>query len=193
MEIFSLFIRLVYVLALVVLFFIFYKAVKVPGLQRLNKTTFILLIVITVLFILPFIGNIFFPIPNLAPYLVIYSFSKPLMLTVALGLLLFSVVYIIKTSKVENVHLLKAVWIVIIVVNSIDAVRLILQFISLMPLFTMSNTSFSQQGWLRPLFILLIFNTLFTTPLFWVIISWMNLRKINKEKKLSLLNEEILS
>lgn len=193
MELISLLLIIPHLLIVAVLIFIFYKAAKTPGLQRLNRTTAIMLIAIILLFFPPVLKiNLSF-YSHISPCLIVYTLSRPLMLTMIICLLLFFSISFLKLWSGKNVHVLKAVWIVIIILNSIDALWQLLKFIYF-DLLLMGWGSFSgQQAFYGTINILAILIALLFTPMFWVILSWMNLRKIGKENRLSLLNPKTTS
>lgn len=128
MTLYSLFLLIPYALLLIVAFFVFYNAVKRPGLRWLNKLTVITLIVFTIIIFLPLLNVHLFFLPHILPDSILLALPNMLMLTLSVILLLFYIISAVKIWKGENVHVLKAVWIVIAVLSITDVGWQTLQF-----------------------------------------------------------------
>lgn len=182
MEILNLYLLIPYTLLILVAFFVFYKAIRRPGLRWLNKITVIMLIVFTVIIFLPLLKVKLFFLPHILPDGLVLMLPKTLMLTISVVLLLFYIISAIKIWKGENTHVLKAVWIVIAALSITDVIWQALMFLVWLPLFTKPD-AFSGEGIFRSILLAFMLNVTLITPLFWAIVSCMSLVKIRREKK----------
>lgn len=178
-----LFISIIQILVLSGLFFILYKTIKSPGLQKLNRFTVILLAACVVIFFLPLIKINLIDLYELLPARLITRLNQPLALTIAIGLLIFFIIAILKLWKGGNAEILFAVWIVLAVVNILELILQSLVVFSytnvvgehgetLLDLMTIKNQLF-----------LVILIKPFVSPLSWIIISSISLSKITREKR----------
>lgn len=181
MEVFSLYLLIPYALLILVAFFVFYKAVKRPGLRWLNKATVITLIVFTVIIFLPLLKVKLYFLSQVLPDGLLLMLPKTSMLTISVILLLFYIISAVKIWKGENAHVLKAVWIVIAVLSIPDVVWQALLFLVWIPLFTRQD--FSREGIFSSILIAFMLNVTIIKPLFWAIVSCMSLVKIRRENK----------
>jgi len=183
MELLSFYLLIPYAVLIFVAFFVFYNAVKRPGLRWLNKVTVITLIVFIVIIFLPVLKTRLYFLPHVLPDGILTMLPKTLTLTISVILVLFYIISAIKLWKGGNTHVLKAVWIVIAVLSITDVVWQALQFLIWLPMFTQPGSFSSREGIFSNILIAFMLNMALITPLFWAIISCMSLVKIRRENK----------
>lgn len=178
-----LFISIIQILVLSGLSFILYKTIKSPGLKKLNRFTVILLAACVVIFFLPLLKINLIDLHELLPARLITRLSKPLALTIAIGLLLFFIISILKLWKGGNHQVLFAVWIVFAAGNILELIAQALIVYSLTGVIGKNNESFFDQITFRGGIYFLLLIKPFISPLFWFIISSICLSKIIREKR----------
>lgn len=170
--------QIIPLLILIAISIFFKKVVKHPGLHQLNKFTIILMVASLAIFFLPALRIDLFFLSDLQLFRIIYDLPKMASLTMAIFLPLFFIVSAIKMRKGDNVHVLIAVWIVIVLLNLAKLTWEIFQFFPLMTI--VSGPGSSVTGVFENI-LLLVLAKPFIAPLFWVIISCISLFKIRKE------------
>jgi hypothetical protein len=177
------FIVIIQALVLLGLSFIFNKTIKSPGLQKLNRFTVILLSACVIIFFLPLLKIHLIDLHELLPARLITRVNKPLALAIAICLLLFFIISILKLWKGGNLHVLIAVWIVLASVNISELIAQVLVVYSYTAVVGENNELFFDQITVREGFYLLLLIKPFISPLFWLIISCISVSKIRKEKR----------
>lgn len=140
-----------------------------------------MLTVFTALLLLPVTGLELFFLPDLIPNKIIYMLPAMLMQMITVILLIFFVIATIKIWNGKNVHVLKAVWVAITVLSITDVCWQLIHFFSWLP--------YEQGGLLRNILLTLLLNMALITPVLWMVISWMSLKKINRENRLAMAQE----
>lgn len=178
-----LFILIIQLLVLSGLAFIFYKIIKHPGVQKLNRFTVILLSVCVVMFFRPLLKIHLLDLHELLPARLITLADKPLALSLTICLILFFIISILKLWKGGNQHVLVAVWIVLAAVNIFELIAQVVVAYSYTEVVGEYNESFFDQITVRDGFYVLLLIKPFIRPLFWLIISCISLVKIRREKR----------
>lgn len=170
---------LLFLFILIAISIFFKKVVKQPGLHQLNKFTIILIVASLVIFFLPAVRiNLIF-LSELQLFRIIYVLPKMVSLTLTIFLPLFFIISAIKMRKGGNVHVLIAVWIIIVLLNLAKVTWEGFQFFPLMTIFSRPGSSVTV--FFENILLLLVLVKPFIAPLFWVIISCISLLKIRKE------------